>query len=70
MNGIDEQIFLLPWRGVFIRKIYKNSIYPLRGSPCWYNFAHIGGIVNPRNQSYLVTFLFVVALVAMVVTLV
>ena len=29
-----------------------------------------GGIVNPRNQSFLVTFLFVVALAAMVITLV
>jgi cell division protease FtsH len=41
--------------------------------PClssWYNFKNIGGSVNPRNQSFLVTFLFIVALAAMIVTLV
>jgi len=41
----------------------------LNGS-CWYNLNGIifGGIVNPRNQSFVVTFLLIVAVVAMVVT--
>jgi len=57
------------WEG-FIREIYKNPNGALHASPCWYNFKNIGGIVNPRNQSFLVTFLFIVALAAMVFTLV
>ena len=54
----------------FIREIYKKLNWSFCASACWYNFENIGGIVNPRNQSFLVTFLFIVALVAMVVTLV
>jgi ATP-dependent Zn protease len=56
--------------GGFIREIYKKLQFVVTDCACWYNFKNIGGIVNPRNQSFLVTFLFVVALAAMVVTLV
>jgi len=52
----------------YIKK--SNGLF-LNGS-CWYNLNGIifGGIVNPRNQSFVVTFLLIVAVVAMVVTVV
>ena len=53
-----------------LEKYIKKLNWSFCVGACWYNFKNIGGIVNPRNQSFLVTFLFIVALAAMVVTLV
>jgi len=56
------------------KAVLENYIRSSNGlflsGPCWYNLSGIifGGIVNPRNQSFIVTFLLIVAVVAMVVT--
>jgi len=47
----------------------KNYLGLLLGSPYWYNFPdNFGGIVNSRNQSFIVTFLLIVAVAAMIYT--
>ena len=52
-----------------LEKYIKISSGLFLNTPCWYNLSGIihGGSVNPRNQSFIVTLLLIVAVVAMVV---
>jgi hypothetical protein len=53
-----------------LEKYIKISGGLFLNTPCWYNLVwnYHGGSVNPRNQSFIVTLLLIVAVVAMVVT--
>jgi cell division protease FtsH len=58
-----------PYAGL-LEKYIKISSGLFLNTPCWYNLVwnYYGGSVNPRNQSFIVTLLLIVAVVAMVVT--
>ena len=66
--GVQNLILFLDFG--LLEKYIKISSGLFLNTPCWYNLVwnYHGGSVNPRNQSFIVTLLLIVAVVAMVVT--
>ena len=66
--GVQNLILFLEYG--LLEKYIKISSGLFLNTPCWYNLVwnYHGGSVNPRNQSFIVTLLLIVAVVAMVVT--